>query len=86
MRKRLAHTWFLASQSEICIARYKKLVYQTYVRPKLEYASSIWHPSHAYLTYELEAIQNRAARFIMSNYSSKTSITELKRTLDLPSL
>lgn len=64
----------------------KKLAYLTYVRPKLEYASSIWHPSQSYLTDEIEAVQNRAARFISSEYSPYISITALKRALSLPAL
>lgn len=64
----------------------KKLATKTNIWPKLGYASSIWHPVQVYLTYELESIQNCAAHFIMSSYSHKTSITELKQTLNRPSL
>lgn len=64
----------------------KKLAYITFVRPKLEYASSVWHPSQSYLISDLEAIQNRAARFITSQYSRNTSVTLLKRSLGLQTL
>lgn len=64
----------------------KKLAYETYVRPKLEYACSIWQPSQTYLTNDLERIQNRAARFIYSQYSNDISVTALKESLKLPSL
>lgn len=42
-----------------------KLAYQTFVRPQLEYAAPIWSPYQTYLINELEAIQNRATRFIV---------------------
>lgn len=64
----------------------KLLLYKTLVRPKLEYSSSVWYPRVNIHISSLEAIQNRAARFILSNYSRTASVTHMKSTLNLPSL
>lgn len=64
----------------------KLVLYQTLIRPKLEYACSVWDPAHDYLINTLESVQNRSARFILSNYARKASISSMKRTLNLPPL
>ena len=64
----------------------KSLAYLAFVRPQLEFASSIWSPHQAYLINVLERVQNRAARFIAKNYSRHASITHIKSSLSLPSL
>lgn len=64
----------------------RKLAYQTFVRPQLEYASSIWSPHQAYLIDLLESVQNRAARFIARDYNRYSSVTNMKASLSLPSL
>lgn len=64
----------------------KKLAYVTFVPPQLEFASSVWHPSQDYLAASLESVQNRATRFITSDYSRYTSVTSLKQTIRLQTL
>lgn len=64
----------------------KKLLYTTYIRPSLEYASSVWDPGGTTLTHELEAVQNRSVRFILANYNRTASVTLMKSQLNLPEL
>lgn len=61
----------------------RQLTYETIVRPQLEYASPVWSPHQIYLTNKLESVQNRAARFITSNYSPHSSITQIKHDIPL---
>lgn len=64
----------------------KSLLYKSLVRPKLEYACSIFDPSAVYLDNTLESTQNRATRFIFCNYSRHASVSMMKLTLGLPHL
>lgn len=60
----------------------KEALYTTNVRPILEYACAIWDPHFHNLIYKVERIQNRAARFVTSNYDFRLSITNLKSLLN----
>lgn len=55
------------------------------IRPQLEYASIVWNPHQLYLEEKLEAVQNRASRFILRNYHP-TSVNAMKAKLNLPLL
>lgn len=56
------------------------------VRPSLEYCNTVWHPKQAKLSNQLEAVQNRSARWISGLYTRDHSITQIKKDLGLPDL
>lgn len=78
--------WFLRRKLKLAPQSVKLTAFLTYVRPTLEYASTIWDPFQVGLINELERVQRKAARFILSKYSSADSVTEMLNQLQLPPL
>ena len=62
---------FLRRNLYQCPQDVKEAVYRGLVRPILEYGSCVWDPQGVVLQQEIEKVQNRAARFVTSNYSFK---------------
>ena len=61
--------------------RAKSTAYKTFVRPTLEYASTVWSPHTDTDSNQLEMEQRRAARFVKSDYSRKSSVTAMRQNL-----
>lgn len=78
--------WFLRRKLKLASMKAKLTAYTSLVRPVLEYGSIVWDPSQKYQIDQLERVQRRAARFIMSNYRSSESVTEMLHQLKLPPL
>jgi len=55
-------------------------------RPVLEYASIIWAPHTASDIASIEKLQRYSARFICSDYSRSSSVTEMLQSLAFPTL
>jgi len=59
----------------------KEAAYRTYVRPQVEYCSTIWHPWQKHLTHRIEMIQRSATRYVQNDYHYTSSVTNMLREL-----
>ena len=59
----------------------KSTAYKTFVRPTLEYASTVWSPYADTDSNQLEMVQSRAVRFVRNDHSRKSSVTAMRQDL-----
>jgi hypothetical protein len=59
----------------------KELLYLALVRPLLEYSSATWDPQHITQISHIEAVQRRAARFVLNDYNYTHSVTAMVEKL-----
>ena len=86
---------FVRINTHFCQRKIKTDTYLTYVRPLLEYAFIVWSPHTNNSINKIEAVQRRAAWYVMSDYSRFSSVSAmlsglqwdtLKRRRDVQSL
>lgn len=72
---------FLRRNLRIGATHLKETAYKTFVRPIIEYASSVWDPYTQGNIDKLEMVQRRAARFVCNRYRRTASVTEMIESL-----
>ena len=77
---------FLRRNISCCPRSIRLTAYKTLIRPQLEYAATVWDNSVKARSSAVEAIQRRAARFIMGDYDRRSSVTNMLNELNLESL
>ena len=77
---------FLRRNLKIGSTKVKETAYKTFVRPILEYACTVWDPYTQEQIDKLEAVQRRAARFVVNRYHNTSSVTCMINSLQWPSL
>jgi len=69
-----------------CASKVKESAYVTMFRPHLDYAFDVWDPHHVGDIVKLEKVQQRAARWVMNEDSTYSSVMSLLNQLSSPSL
>ena len=77
---------FIRRNLKSCQRQIKVDAYLMYVRPILEYAAVVWAPHTGCDIERLEAVQRRAARFVMSDYNRTSSVTVMLQDLNWDTL
>jgi len=69
-----------------CNSEIRSQAYFLYVRPILEYASTVWAPHTKSNVDKIESVQRRAARFVVADYDYSSSVTSILNRLKWSSL
>ncbi len=69
-----------------CPKPLKEIAYKTLLRPKLEYATTVWDPYTKENIGKIERVQRRSARFVCNNYGRTSSVSEMLTSLEWPLL
>lgn len=77
---------FLRHKLKLAPPNVKQLAYYTMIRPKLEYACTVWDPHTKTNINALERIQRKAVRFIFSKYRTTDSPSALLLQHNIQSL
>ena len=77
---------FLQRNLTKCPLPIKSSCYLSLVRPILEYTCAIWSPYYQCNIHQVETVQRRAARYVMNNFNSYASVSEMIATLGWPTL
>jgi hypothetical protein len=77
---------FLRRNLKKCPQKLKEQSYIALVRSTLEYSSSIWDPYYKKDIEKLHKVEKRAARFVTSQYSNESSISDILDSLGWQSL
>ena len=72
---------FLRRNLKIPSIRIKEQAYQTLVRQLVEYASTVWNPYTKTEINKIEAVQRRAARYVVNNQRNRSSVSNILQRL-----
>ena len=56
------------------------------IGPQLEYCAPVWHPWQDKLSYKVERVQRAAARYVLNDEGTTSSVTEMLKTLNWQTL
>ena len=77
---------FLRRNLKISASNIKEKAYKVFVRPLLEYAASVWDPYSQKNIARVEAVQRRAARFVLNRFRNTSSVNNMLEALGWPTL
>ncbi len=77
---------FARRNLKYCPKDSKQMAYFSLVRSTMDYSAAVWDPHLKKDQHKLEMVNRRAARFVMNDYSSTSSVTTMLDSLQWPSL
>ena len=64
----------------------KTYIYKAFIRPLLEYAAFVWDLYSQKNIAKIEAVQRRAARFVLNRFRNTLSVNNMLKALGWPAL